>query len=150
MPRAPNPLREWSSVLAEGVRRIIASITDRWVALAMIALVGLLGSIYLVRLPANELGQVSIGPLIDHLGRTASSSIVSSLGWILLGLAITVYLAVNRVQHARIKAQGDELTQHRDREDPRRLSAGDEDALSKYGNEARERFPVPPGKGPKQ
>lgn len=126
-------------LFAHVVRQFVKSLTDRWVAIVLIVAISVLCGIYLVRLPANDLKSFSLVPFFNVILAAPASTIASVGGWVVAGLVMAICTLVSYVQHARIKAQGEELTEHRNKEDPQRISAGDRPALEGYAKAAKDR-----------
>jgi|SRR5580700_771950 hypothetical protein len=122
------------------VRQVVRAATDRWVTLAALAAVAVLGSVFLIRCPADELAHLGLGGLLVAIADLAVTSWICVGGWILSALVMFVAFVLLRMQHRRIQSQGSQLVRLRSLIDPDRLPAGDQEALRSYSGRAKSKF----------
>jgi hypothetical protein len=122
------------------VKRVVRSATDRWVAITIIVCATACAIVFLARIPDSELNHLSLSDMIQKISDAAGAGWVCVSGWALCAITMFGAYIIVQVQHRRIKSQGAQLTMYRNKDDPRRLSAGNMSDLRTYAERAKSQF----------
>ncbi len=127
------------------LQKIVSGVLDRWVVLAVIAVVPGSCLYYVHMLPEAERGPVGrdlMAAFTSGALDLVAGNLFSLGGWVLAGLVAIGATVFFRVQNKRIQDQGAELSKHRSEADPQRLSSRNPEALEDYRVRVLERSAV--------